>query len=85
MGIEKAKVILDEGLQRCQVYPWKDWDASKVEELIVGTKTALNELEEGMLEVELEPEVAERLKEYAGEHSWSLSEAISCILVDLLW
>lgn len=85
MGVKKAKVVLDEGLQRCQAFPWKDWDAGKVEELIVKTRAVLNEEEVGMLEVELESDVVERLKEYAREHGWSLSEAIYHVLVDLLW
>ena len=43
MGIEKAKVILDKALQRCQEYNWKDWSEPAVEKLILDVKSALNE------------------------------------------
>ena len=45
MGIEKAKVILDKALQRCQEYNWKDWSEPAVEELILDVKSALNKYE----------------------------------------
>ena len=45
MGIEKAKVILDRALQRCQEYNWKDWSEPAVEKLILDVKSALNEYE----------------------------------------
>lgn len=43
MSKEKAKIILDKGLQRIQEFPWKDWDAEEVKKLIVEVKTMLNE------------------------------------------
>ena len=43
MGTEKAKIVLDKALQRCQEFSYKDWSSQSVEELIRDTKTALNE------------------------------------------
>jgi len=40
--IEEAMIILDEALQRCQVYAYKDWPAQQVEELIIKVKTELS-------------------------------------------
>ena len=45
MSIEKAKLILDKGLQRCQNYAWKDWPTETVEQMIKEVKEALNEEE----------------------------------------
>jgi len=43
MGIEKAKIVLDEALQRGQLHYWLDWGGEEVKELIIKVKTALNE------------------------------------------
>lgn len=42
--IEAVKAILDKALQRCQEYPYKDWDASEVEKLIEEVKVDLNQI-----------------------------------------
>ena len=41
LQIEKTMVILDEALQRTQEYPWKDWDARKVQDLIIKVKQTI--------------------------------------------
>jgi len=41
---DKIKALLDFALQRCQEFPYKDWDAENVASLIKHIKTILNTL-----------------------------------------
>lgn len=44
--IEELRRFLDKKLQRCQEYPYKDWTAEQVKNMIFAIKKLLNELED---------------------------------------